>query len=106
MNDDVGAALPTRFSPQLTPWLAFGWTAAVAFVWFFQYEACLIPVQLFHFVVATAPTLHLGSYFGRFLVDAGVVAGILALAFWLGAIVVGKLTAERGLLVGLIALAI
>jgi len=106
MNNGAGAAFPTRFSPRLTPWLAFGWTAAIALLWLFRYEACLVPVQLFQFVVATVPTLRLGSHFGRFWADAVVVAGILLLAFWLGAIVVGKLTTERGLLVALIALAI
>src|SRR6266436_7415617 len=107
MSDDAGKGVSSRFSPQLTPWLAFGWTAAIAFVWLFRYEAFLIPVQFLHFVLATAPTLRFGPDFGHFLVqriaDAGTIASLLFLAFWIGALIVGRITQERSLLVALIA---
>ena len=109
MSDDAGNAVSSRFSPQLTPWLAFGWTAAIVFVWLFQYEAGLIPVQFLQFVSATAPALRLGPNFGHFWVqriaDAGNIAILLLLAFWIGALIVGRITRERNLLVALIAVA-
>lgn len=106
MTDESRAAFSERFSPQLTRWLAFGWATVIAFIWLFQYEAA----QFWPLLVDLLPAPHLGSHFGEFwiarLKDAGTVAGILATAFAVGAIVVRRLTKETGLLTGLFAIAL
>ncbi len=110
MNPDADASLPTRFSSHLTPWLVFGWTAAVLSVWLFRYDAVFLPVQFLQLAGATLPTLRIGPYFGELwsprLGDAVFLAGLFAAAFGVGAVPVSKLTGERGLLAALFALAV
>jgi hypothetical protein len=110
MIDGARAAFSSRFSPQLTRWLALGWTAAIAFVWLFRYEAWVLPVQFNQLLMETIPSLRIGPHFGEFwvarLADAGCLIGILAAAFGVGAIVVSQVSGEKGLLAGLFALAI
>ena len=106
MTDDARVA----FSPHLRQWLAFGWTCTIAFVWLFRYEAWILPVQFCQLLIETIPILRIGSHFGEFWVarfaDAGCLAGILAGAFGVGAIIVSQISDEKGLLAGLFALAI
>ncbi len=109
MSDDAGAVLTSRFSPPVTRLLAFGWAAALAFVFLFSYDAFLIPVQFAQIMAVNLPALRIGPQFGGFwlarLADAGCVAAILLTAFGTGALVVGLLTSERSMLTGLVALA-
>src|SRR5437867_9556638 len=94
MTDDAGATFSYRFSPQLTRWLAFGWAAAMAFVFLFQYEAWLAPLQLAHLIVANLPALRVGPHFGAFwaarFLDVACVVAIFAAAFPVGVLIIRK----------------
>src|SRR2546426_12591715 len=99
MIDDARAAFSSRFPPQLTQWLAFGWTAAIAFVWLFRYEAWVLPVQFCQLLMETIPSLRIGPDFGDFwvarLAHAGCLIVILAAAFGAGAIIVSQISDEK-----------
>jgi len=110
MGHESADATSLRFSPRLARLLAFGWTAALAFVYLFRDDGWLSVVQLAQMFAAALPTLHCGPHFGEFvrgrLGDALCVLAILATAFGVGAIVVDRLSPERGFLPALFALAI
>ena len=95
-------------SARLRPLLALGWMWTVAFVFLFRYDAWLVPLQWAHVVSAAAPVLTIGPHFGQFVLsrlgDFFCVALILATAYPVGALVVGRFTTERSLLTGLLAL--
>ena len=108
MSDDAAPTCQYRFSLQLTAWLAFGWTAVLAFYWLFELGVWVWPVQLASLVTGTS--LRIGPYFGQFwlgrLGDAAFVIAWFAAAFGVGAIIVRRMTDKTGLLAGLFSLAI
>jgi hypothetical protein len=105
MGTDAPSAISFRLTPNLARLLAFGWVAAVAFVWLFQYEAWVYPLQWVHVVVKALPALRFGPHFDLRWREALCVAGILATAFPVGAVILRRFTIERNLLTGLFALA-
>jgi Dolichyl-phosphate-mannose-protein mannosyltransferase len=110
MGHESDGATSLRFSPRLARLLAFGWAAALAFVYLFHYDGWLAVIQLGHFGAISFPTLHFGPHFGEFvrghLGDALCVLVILAAAFAVGAVVVNRVTPEKSMLTALFALAI
>ena len=89
--------------------LAIGWVTGLALLYLVRYDGWLWPVQCAQVLWGMLPTLRLGPHFGEFvrgrLADFGCVSAILATAFAVGVMVVGRWLPRRDLLSALVVLA-
>ncbi len=108
MNDAARDESTPRFSADFTRVLAGGWAWGIALAFLIPTGMLFLPVEFFRIVGATLPVLKIGPCFGEFVagsLDGFLrVAGILATAFAVGAVIVpgrDKLSALFALAVGL-----
>ena len=103
-------AAPSWLRPEFARLLTILWVAGLALVYLVRYGAGLLPFQLAHLAATAWPSLHAGPHFREFWIarawDSVCVAGIVAAALGLGAIVTDRLIGRRDLLGVLFALAV
>src|ERR1043166_5930812 len=110
MATESDGATSLRFSPHIVGLLAFGWTAAVAFVYLFRYDGWLVVRQLGYLAALSLPTFRVGPHFGEFwlsrLADEACVLAMYAAAFAVGSVAIDRLTPKKDLLAALFSLAV
>ena len=107
MDDSTGRGL--RFSPRLNRLLGLGWIIGIILIYLIRYDGWLIPQVIIPEWDALRSGLGFGPYFATFIIgtarDAVLVAGLVALAFGVGAVVAGRWLPQKDLLSALCALA-